>query len=88
MSTAQITERDAFNAFIDRRWGGNLNGMSLEEALRDFRAYQSELALAQSKIQEALQSSDRGESEPMDDSRLEAIFENSDARLRAKGIVD
>jgi hypothetical protein len=88
MSTVQITERDAFNAFIDRRWGGNLNGMSLEEALRDFRAYQSELALAHSKIEEALGSSDRGESAPMNDERLENIFLRSDPQLRTEGIAD
>jgi hypothetical protein len=74
MSTGQITERDAFYAFIENRWGGNLNGTSLEDALREFRTYQSELVRAQTKIQAALDSSDRGESSPMDDSRLEAIF--------------
>lgn len=74
MSTSQITERDAFYAFIENRWGGNLNGTSLEEALREFRTYQSELALAQTKIQAALNSSARGESSPIDDAQLEAIF--------------
>lgn len=74
MSTGQITERDAFYSFIENRWGDNLNGTSLEEALREFRTYQSELALAQTKIQAALDSSDRGESSPMDDARLEAIL--------------
>jgi hypothetical protein len=88
MSTAQITERDAFYAFIEHRWGNNLNGTSLEDALREFRAYQSELLLAQTKIQDALNSSARGESSPMDDSRLEALLRSSDAKLRAEGIVD
>ena len=88
MSTTQFTERDAFNAYIESRWGGNLNGMSLEEALLEFRAYQRELADARHKVREAIDSSDRGESHPLDDNRLQEIFDRCDAKLKATGIQD
>ncbi len=84
MSSGQLTERDAFNAYIDKRWGGNLNGTSLEEALQEFRNYQDELNNAKLKIQEALDSSERGELQPMDDSRLAALFDRQDALLKSE----
>jgi hypothetical protein len=88
MSTSQLTERDAFNAYIDNRWGGNLNGTSLEEALQEFRNYQNELADAQFKIREAIRASDSGELQPMNDSRLAALFDRQDALLRSEAIED
>lgn len=88
MSASPVTERDAFNAYIDNRWGGNLNGTSLEEALQEFRNYQNELNNAKLKIQEALESSERGELQPLDDSRLAALFDRQDALLRSEGIED
>lgn len=84
MSIGQVTERDAFNAYIDHRWGGDLNGTSLEEALQEFRRYQSELGVARNKIQEAIESSNRGESRPMDDERVAALFDRQDAVLQVK----
>jgi hypothetical protein len=88
MSTDLQTERDAFIAFIDRRWGGDLNGTTLEDAVREFRQFQRELSDVQQKIQEALISSERGESGPLDDDRLEALFQRKDAQLRNEGIGD
>lgn len=85
MSTGQINDRDAFNTFIDVRWGGDLNDTSLEEALQEFREYQRKLEAVQAKIAEALQSSARGESRPMDDACLTALFQRRDAVLRNDG---
>jgi hypothetical protein len=88
MSTSQISDRDGFNTFIDVRWGGNLNGTSLEDALQEFRDYQRELESAQVQIAAALQSSADGESNPMDDARLGALFQRRDAELLREGIED
>lgn len=61
MSTDLHTERDAFNAFIDGRLGEAASASSLEDALREFRAYQRELAAARQKVQEARLARDCGE---------------------------
>lgn len=85
MSIGQQTDRDEFNAYIDKRWGDNLNGTSLEDALSEFRAYQKELFTARKKIEEALLPSN-GKPQPMDDSRMEALFRRRDSELAKEGI--
>lgn len=83
-----MSDHDAFNTFIDVRWGGDLNGTSLEEALQEFREYQREQGVVQLQIAEALHSSTIGESRPLNDIRLNAIFKRRDAELRKEGIED
>jgi hypothetical protein len=70
MNTSLQNERDAFNAFIDRRMTKVRSSLSLEDALTEFRAYQQELAQAQANVQEAKASSERGESEVLDIEQL------------------
>ncbi len=70
MNTNLQSERDAFSAFIDRRMVKVRSGLSLEDALSEFRAYQQELSHAQVKVQEAKVSSQRGESQELDIDQL------------------
>ncbi len=79
------TEKEAFDAFITERLGGDLNGLSLEAALARFRAYQRDLAQFKADTQDALEGSARGESKPLD---IEEVVARGRARLAEKGITD
>jgi hypothetical protein len=65
MVTSLTSDRDAFNAFLEKRLSKISSSVSLEDALVEFRAYQQELAAVQAKIQEAKESSRRGESQEL-----------------------
>lgn len=69
-------DRDAFNAFIEKRLNKVTAGLSLEDALAEFRAYQQELRDVQAKVQEAKASSERGESAEIDIEMLIAEIES------------
>jgi len=85
MSTETLNDRDAFNRYLDERYGGNMNGHTLEEALVDFREYQQQLSAVQAKVQRSIEASDRGESKPLDD---EEFWTRTNARMDAKGIPE
>ena len=78
-------ERDAFNAFIDGRLGQASRDLSLEDALSEFRAYQRELADARAKVQQAKESSRRGESAELD---IDQFVQEVNGELNAEGIHD
>ncbi|MCA9099554.1 MAG: hypothetical protein KDA63_00280 [Planctomycetales bacterium] len=83
MSTDQPSEFDAFTAFVDRRYGGDLNNMSLEDALADFRAYERDLARLKAHLQPAIDQADRGEAKPLD---IDALLDRVHQRIeREKG---
>jgi hypothetical protein len=83
MSSPLQNERDAFSALIDGQLGRSSGVMSLEAALFEFRAYQQELAAARSKIQEARESSSRGESTELD---VEDLVRDVAHELNADGL--
>ncbi len=85
MNTNLQSERDAFNAFIESRMGKVRSGLSLEDALIEFRAYQQELAGVQSKIQEAKVASQLGESQELD---IDQLVDEVTVELAAEGIHD
>ena len=86
MSTELTTERDAFNAFIDQRFGSQqVDGISLEDALAEFRAYQRELLALKASLNKAEESSARGESKPLD---VDDVIRRGRERLAAEGIID
>lgn len=70
------------------RWGGDLDGTSLEQALQEFRRYQRALVDVRAKIEESLTASADGASRPMDEARLEALFRRKDIQLRREGFED
>jgi hypothetical protein len=83
MVTSLLSDRDAFNAFLEKRLSKISSGVSLEDALVEFRAYQQELAAAQIKIQEAKESSRRGESQELN---VEELVHEITYVLAAEGI--
>lgn len=83
MSGDLQVERDAFNAFIDSRFGQSGDELSLEIALTEFRAYQRELAEARAKVQEAKAASRRGESAELN---VEQLVQQVTDELAAEGI--
>lgn len=82
MDISLQNDRDAFNAFLEMRLNKVNTGLSLENALAEFRAYQQELRDVQAKVQEAKFSSERGESQELDIAEL--IYEVTE-QLAAKG---
>jgi len=79
MATEILNDREAFNRFLDERFGGSMNGHSLEQALAEFREYQKQLAAVQAKVQRSIEAGGRGESQPLDD---EEFWARADARTR------
>lgn len=43
MSTDEISEKQAFDTFIAEQLGGELNDLSVEQAVAQFREYQRDL---------------------------------------------
>jgi hypothetical protein len=85
METPQFTEHVAFNTFVAEHLGDDLGGRSLEDAVSEFRAYQREVEELRAKLAVAVEQSDRGESEELDD---EHFWAQIDAQLDAKGIPE
>lgn len=85
MTTNLLTERDEFNAFLDARIGQVTRVSSLEDALREFREYQRELAAAREKVREARAARDRGEVAELD---IDQLIGEVTEELAAEGIRD
>jgi hypothetical protein len=83
MSTDLHTDWDAFNAFVDGRLGHDRDGLSLEDAVHEFRAYQRELADARAKVREAKSASARGDSGELD---IDALVREVNHDLAGEGI--
>lgn len=85
MATEILNDRDAFNRYLDERYGGNMNGHTLEKALAEFRKYQEQLLSVQTKVLRSIEASDCGESKPLDD---DEFWSSANARMDAKGIPE
>lgn len=83
MATDEVSEKRAFDAFIDRQFGGDLNGLTLEEALAQFREYQRDLERIRTKVAVAEQQYAQGEARPLDD---DAIRSKLNQLMDDKGI--
>lgn len=79
MSTDFATERDAFNAFVDKRLSRSLGLTTLEVALAEFRAYQRDLHRLRQKLQPSIEQADRGEGRPLD---LDAVIDRVRQRVK------
>ena len=83
MTTQETSEKHAFDAFVAERLGGDLNGLTLEEAVSEFRAYEAELRTIQSKLDKAEEQYARGEAKPID---KDAFLADVNRRLDERGI--
>lgn len=82
MSTDQPSEFDAFAAFVDKRYGGELNNTSLEDALADFRAYERDLARLKAHLQPSIEQAERGELKELD---VESLMNSVRERIEREG---
>ena len=78
------TEVGSFQDFLSKRQDGS-NFESLDEAVRDFRRYQRELADARNKVQVGIEQSKRGECRPLD---IDEVVSDVRDRLASDGITD
>ena len=83
MSTDEMSEKQAFDSFVAQQLGGELKGLSLEEALAQFRQYQRDLDQIRAKLSNAEDQYDRGEAKPLNDATFR---DNLDARMDERGI--
>ena len=66
MATESPSELEAFQAFLNRQLADGDPGLTPEESVEAFRAYQRDLERLREEIGPALERSRRGESEPLD----------------------
>jgi hypothetical protein len=83
----EISQNDmqSFYDFLGRRLQNGAQGMTPEESVQEFRAYQTELARFKEETQLALEQSARGQSKPLD---IDALMKRVRARLAKNGITD
>jgi hypothetical protein len=82
MSTDFPVERDAFNLFLDERFVGGSGDATLEDALAEFRAYQSDLERLKQKLKPSIEQANRGEAQPLD---LDAVLQRVRERTAQQG---
>ena len=85
MATDLQNEFEAFHRFVGEKLQNRTSSMSLEEALQEFRAYQSDLERFRQETRQSLEESAAGESSPLD---IDDVIERGRRRLAEKGITD
>ena len=85
MATDQQNDFQDFQRFLGDKLDGGDSVISLEQALREFRAYQRDLQQFKNDTRQALEESARGESSPLD---IDDVLERGKQRLAQKGISD
>lgn len=89
MSTTETplrsTDAELLYEFLGKRLRNGGRKESLELLLAEFAECQRELERLRAEVQKGLDSSERGESRPLD---LEALFARVDKRLEAEGIPE
>lgn len=81
----QQTELQEFHLFIGRYLQNSANGLTVDNSVAEFRAYQEELERCREAIRPALEASLRGESEPLN---MQEIIDRVTDRLRKEGVAD
>jgi hypothetical protein len=84
-SSAPQTDAELLYQYLGRRLENGGREASIEELLAEFAEYRRELEEVRAKVREALESSARGESGPLD---LEALFARADSLLGEEGIPE
>ena len=85
MSTDLPIDFQDFQRFIGEKLNVGNSAISLEQALDQFRAYQSDLQKFKNDTRESLEESARSESSPLN---VDDVLERGKQRLAEKGIVD
>lgn len=86
MSTeSSASDWTAFQQFVAARPQDELAGLTLEEGVEQFRAYQRELARIREKLQLAEEQGNRGEAKPLD---VDAFWARVSQRLDKLGIPE
>jgi hypothetical protein len=78
-------ELEAFHRFVGEKLQDRSSSMSLEGALEEFRAYQSDLERFRQETRQSLAESAAGESSPLD---VDDVIDRGRKRLAEKGITD
>jgi len=87
MASDSSTSNDfaAFNQFVTTQLGDDLAGLSLEESLAQFRAYQRDLESLRARLRTSEEQSARSESKALDE---DAFWQRVNNRLDEKRIPE
>lgn len=78
-------ELDRFHDFVSKRLDNGFAALSLEDTLREFRAYQNEADRFKAELQESIDQARRGDVAPLD---VEEFMADLRQRLAKEGITD
>jgi hypothetical protein len=84
-STATLTEAELLHQYLGRRLANGGRKEPVDRLLAEFAEYRRELDRVRALLQDAVESSARGESGPLD---LEEVIRRGRERLAAEGITD
>ncbi len=84
-SSLPQTDVELLYQYLGRRLENGGREASIEAILAEFAEYRRELEEVRAKVREAIESSARGESGPLD---LEDVIQRGRERLAAEGITD
>jgi hypothetical protein len=85
MATDLQAEFEAFHRFVGEKLQDRASSISLEEAVEEFRAYQSDLERFRQETGQSLEEAASGECSPLD---IDDVIERGRKRLAEKGITD
>jgi hypothetical protein len=83
--TTHVTDAELLYQYLGKRLASGGRQEPLDQLLAEFAEYRRELEKIRGMLREALESSARGESGPLD---LDALFARADQRLNDEGIID
>jgi hypothetical protein len=84
-SPQSFSEAELLYQYLGKRLGNGGRNASVEELIAEFAEYRRELEEVRAKLREAVESSSRGESGPLD---LKDVIRRGRERLAAEGITD
>ena len=78
-------ELEQFNRFVSKRLQNGSSKSTLEETLKEFRAYQNEVKELNTELQESIEQANRGEARPLDVDEIKSEIRD---QLAQEGIAD
>ncbi len=85
MATAPGNEVLSLFRFLGEQMNRGVSGMTVEESVEAFRAYQRDVASLRQHLAPSIEQAKRGESKPLD---AETVIERVNNRLSGEGIDD
>jgi len=85
MTTATLTELEAFHQFLSERLKNGDRNLSVDSSIEAFRAYQRDLQRLREELRPSLQRAARGEGREID---VDDIGRRGRERLAREGITD